>query len=47
MERHEGCSLKMHGSGKKKVRIGEAIGGYYATGRKIELDQKHQIRKNG
>jgi len=21
MERHEGCSLKMHGSGKKEVRI--------------------------
>ena len=21
MERHEGCSLKMHGSGKKKIRI--------------------------
>jgi len=36
----------MQESGKKKVRIGEAIGGYYATGRKIELDQKYLIPKD-
>jgi hypothetical protein len=25
---------------------GEALGGSYATGRKIEFDQKYQIRKD-
>ena len=44
MERHEGCSLKMHGSGKKKVGI--TIGGPYATGRKIKFDQNYQIPKD-
>jgi hypothetical protein len=46
MERHEGCSHKSHGSGKKKVRIGETMGGSYATGKKIKFDQKYQIAKD-
>jgi hypothetical protein len=37
-------ALKMQESGEKKVRI--TIGGPYATGRKIEFDQKYQIRKD-
>ena len=46
MERHEGCSLKAQESRKKKVESGEAIGGSYATGNKIEFDQKYPIPKD-
>ena len=46
MERHEGCSLKTQESGKKRSESGETIGAYYATGRKIEFDQKYQIPKD-
>jgi hypothetical protein len=31
---------------RKKSESGETVGGSYATGRKIEFDQKHQIRKD-
>jgi hypothetical protein len=46
MERHEGCSLKMQESGKKRSESGETIGGSYATGRKIKFDLKYQIAKD-
>jgi hypothetical protein len=32
---------------RKRSESGEAMGGFYATGRKIEFDQKYQIRKDG
>jgi hypothetical protein len=31
---------------RKKSQSGEALGGSYATGRKIEFDQKYQIRQD-
>jgi hypothetical protein len=31
---------------RKGQQSGEAMGGSYATGRKIEFDQKYQIRKD-
>jgi hypothetical protein len=47
MERHKGCSLKMHGSGKKRKESGEAIGGSNATGGKIEFDQNDRRLRGG
>jgi hypothetical protein len=32
---------------RKSSESGEAIGGSNATGKKIEFDQKYQIRKDG
>jgi hypothetical protein len=31
---------------RKRAESGETIGAYYATGRKIEFDQKYQIPKD-
>ena len=47
MERHEGCSLKAQEVERKRSESGEAIGGSYATGNKIEFDQKYPIPKDG
>jgi hypothetical protein len=45
MERREDCFLKMQ-KVERRSESGEAMGGSYATGRKIEFDQKYQIRKD-
>ena len=46
MERHEGCSQDPSQWKEKGQNQVKTIGAYYATGKKIEFDQKYPIPKD-